>query len=162
MAGPLAIGLMAAGTVVSSIGAIQSGIQQKKLYDFSASQSAQNALIAKQKASYDAARFKEKMARFYGRQAAVQGASGGTPSGSFLDVSFDTRYSANLDEEAIRYGGEIESTRWLGEAAVAEAKGEAALESSYWQAGTNLLTGSANTFATYNKVYPTTGKKVNS
>lgn len=153
MAGALAVGLMTAGTVISTVGAIQSGRQQRQLYDYSASLAAQNAMIERQKAEYEAARFREKMTRFYGRQAAVQGASGGTPSGSFLDVSFDTRYSANLDEQAIRYGGDVESTRWLGESVLAKAKGEAAEEAGYWRAGTNLLTGTAATYGVYNKVY---------
>jgi len=142
---PIVPYLMAAGTAVSAVSAIQAGRSQEKMAEYNAAVSERDALAARQKAGFDEAAHRRRTRKFLGKQRALYGKSGVTFEGSPLLVMEETAAEAELDALAIRYGGEIEAGRHLSLAELERARGKQAKRAGYLGAGTSLLTGGAAT-----------------
>jgi hypothetical protein len=96
----------AAGTAVSTVGAIQQGKSAQNLANYNAQIAQNDAIAARQKAEFDA-RAQERQARLF---AGTQRASMAGTGGELLDMQDVVDMSAEeaeLENLAIRYGGEM-------------------------------------------------------
>lgn len=119
--------LMAAGTAVQTIGAIQQGRSEQAAANYNA-QAAQMDAAAKEAAQRNDA------ARQQGALRASLAKSGASMEGTPLMVMAESAANAELDALNTRITGQRESTLY-------RMRGSNAATASRWQAGTSLLTG---------------------
>lgn len=143
MCEPVTIALIASAAV-STAGAIYSGEQQRKAASQNADIQMADAQAAEQKANYDATLHQESVRRLVSAQRAAYGKSGVTMEGSPLLTIEDTIEQGGLDTLAIRYGGDIAAARSRSAANLSRMQGSAAKTSSYFQAGSTLLSGASS------------------
>lgn len=137
--------LMMAGSVMSAIGALQQGEAAKSAADYNATISTQNAAIARQSAADKARQADRETYLRLGSIRANQGASGGNSGeGSVLDVLGDVAAQSELERQYIIYSGELQARGFTNDATLETFSGEAKQSSSYWKAGSELLSGAAN------------------
>jgi hypothetical protein len=141
----------AAGTVTSTVGAIQQGKSAQNLANYNAQIAQNDAIAARQKAEFDA-RAQERQARlFAGTQRASMAATGGELL-DMQDVVDMSAEEAELENLAIRYGGEMGYRAGQQRATVARMEGAAAKQKATGQAVGSLLTG-ASSAASMNAKY---------
>jgi predicted metalloprotease len=102
----IAAAASAAGTAVSTVGAIQQGKSAQNLANYNAQIAQNEAIAARQKAEFDA-KAQERQARlFAGSQRASMASTGGEllDMGDVVDMSAE---EAELENLAIRYGGDM-------------------------------------------------------
>ena len=136
----IAIASSAAGTAASTVGAIQQGKAAQNLANYNAQIAQNDAIAARQKAEFDA-RAQERQARlFAGTQRASMAATGGEllDMGDVRDMSAE---EAELENLAIRYGGEMGYRAGQQKATLARFEGAAAKQKATGQAIGSLLTG---------------------
>jgi hypothetical protein len=134
----------AAGTVTSTVGAIQQGKSAQNLANYNAQIAQNDAIAARQKAEFDA-RAQERQARlFAGTQRASMAATGGELL-DMQDVVDMSAEEAELENLAIRYGGEMGYRAGQQRATVARMEGAAAKQKATGQAVGSLLTGASST-----------------
>jgi hypothetical protein len=139
-----ALATAAAGTVTSTVGAIQQGKSAQNLANYNAQIAQNDAIAARQKAEFDA-RAQERQARlFAGTQRASMAATGGELL-DMQDVVDMSAEEAELENLAIRYGGEMGYRAGQQRATVARMEGAAAKQKATGQAVGSLLTGAAST-----------------
>lgn len=137
--------IMAAGSVMSAIGSLQQGQAAKAAADYNAAISTQNAAIARQSAADKARQADRETYLRLGSIRANQGASGGAAGeGSVLDVLGDVAAQSELERQHIIYSGELQARGFTNDATLETFSGEAKQSSSYWKAGSELLSGAAN------------------
>lgn len=137
----LAIAASAIGTAVSAIGQMQAGQSQSEWHAYNAEVARQNAIAAKQSAEYDATRKREEGATLMAKQRTLYAKSGVSLEGSPTDVILGTAEDVEMDAMAIIRKGLITSQQYESQAALSEMSGSAAKTSSYYGAGSSLLTG---------------------
>jgi hypothetical protein len=101
-----ALATAAAGTVASTLGAVQQGKSAQNLANYNAQVAQNDAIAARQKADFDATA-QERQARLF---AGTQRASMASTGGELLDMQDVVDMSAEeaeLENLAIRYGGEM-------------------------------------------------------
>jgi len=139
-----ALATAAAGTVTSTVGAIQQGKSAQNLANYNAQIAQNDAIAARQKAEFDA-RAQERQARlFAGTQRASMAATGGELL-DMQDVVDMSAEEAELENLAIRYGGEMGYRAGQQRATVARMEGAAAKQKATGQAVGSLLTGASST-----------------
>jgi len=126
---------------VSAVGTFSAGQSQKKMADYNAAVSEQDAIAAKNKAGYEENIHRERVKEMLSKQRAIIGASGTDVSGSPLLAMIDTAEKGELDALAIRQGGKVQSDKFLNSAALSRMQGKSARNASYFKAGSTLLTG---------------------
>ena len=137
--------LMAAGSVMSAIGALQQGEAAKSAADYNATIATQNAAIARQNAADKARQADRETYLRLGQIRANQGASGGNSGeGSVLDVIGDVAAQSELEKQQILYQGELQARGFTNDATLETFSGEAKQSSGYWKAGSELLSGAYN------------------
>ena len=104
MCGPT---LALVGTAVSTFAGLQRAQAQAAAARSNAQFLDRRARIERDRADFDAQRARERHLRRAGQQRANALASGIDLSGSALDAIEDSAIEAELDQAAIRYGGEI-------------------------------------------------------
>ena len=143
-----AIILMSIGTALSAVGMIRSGQAQEKAAEYNAQVAERQATAATQKAAYEEEMRREKGRKLSASQRAAAGATGITME-SFSDVFAQTALDTELDALAIRYGGDIESSRYKSEATGQRFTGAQAKKTGILSAGATLLTGAGKAYGTY-------------
>ncbi len=139
-----ALAAAAAGTVTSTVGAIQQGKSAQNLANYNAQIAQNDAIAARQKAEFDA-RAQERQARlFAGSQRASMASTGGEllDMGDVVDMSAE---EAELENLAIRYGGDMGYRAGQQRAQLAGFEGAVAKQKATGQAVGSLLTGASST-----------------
>ncbi len=142
-AGGVSLGTLAsvAGTTVSAVSAIAEGRAAKRAAEFNARVAEREAAATKERSAFEEARSRRRTRSFLSTQRALFGASGVNLAGSPLRVLEETASEGELEALAIRFGGDIASTRALSQAAVSRFAGSQAERAGFLRAGTTLLTG---------------------
>lgn len=134
------------GGVTSAAGQLYSASAQSASYKAQAEYADRQAEMSLQKGNYDA----NQQARQNTRQLAGMRAdylnSGIALSGSASDVLQDSATQASLDEQAIRYGSQVQSDNYRFQAGLARSNASSAMTGGYMGA---LATG-VNTFTSVN------------
>jgi len=133
-----------AGTAVSTLGAIQQGKSAQNLANYNAQIAENEAIAARQKAEFDA-KAQERQARlFAGSQRASMASTGGEllDMGDVVDMSAE---EAELENLAIRYGGDMGFRAGQQRAQLADFEGAVAKQKARGEAVKSLLTGSSST-----------------
>lgn len=134
--------MTAVSAVAGAGGALYAGEQQRKASSYNAAVADQNARAAEDKAAYDEQMHRERIRKILSSQRAEYGQSGvSMDSGSPLLTMEDTAGQGELDALAIRYGGDIQAAQQRSSATLSKMQGKSAQTSSYFQAGSSLLTG---------------------
>ena len=137
--------LQIAGAVMSAVGALQQGSASKSASDYNVTIANQNAAIARQNARDKATQADRETYLRLGQIRANQGASGGNSGeGSVLDVIGDVAAQSELEKQQIIYQGELQARGFQNDATLETFSGEAKQSSSYWKAGSELLSGAYN------------------
>ena len=139
-----------AGTAVSTLGAIQQGKSAQNLANYNAQIAQNDAIAARQKAEFDA-RAQDRQARlFAGSQRASMASTGGEllDMGDVIDMSAE---EAELENLAIRYGGEMGYRAGQQRATVSRLEGSMAKQKATGQAVGSLLTGASSVARIYSK-----------
>ena len=139
---PLSMTLIGAG--VSAAGSIASASAQSASYKAQAAYADRQAQMAAEKGNYDAAiqtrANDRKLASMRGQYL-----SGGVAlSGSALDVLQESATQASLDEQAIRYGAQVQSDNYRFQSGLARSNAKSAMTGGYMGAlatGVNAFTG---------------------
>jgi hypothetical protein len=133
-----------AGTAVSTLGAIQQGKSAQNLANYNAQIAQNEAIAARQKAEFDA-KAQERQARlFAGSQRASMASTGGEllDMGDVVDMSAE---EAELENLAIRYGGDMGFRAGQQRAQLAGFEGAVAKQRATGAAAKSLLTGASST-----------------
>lgn len=128
---------------VSAIGSMQAGKASKDASEQNAQFAEQNAAIARDKANFDATQQQREGAQLMGRARAQIGKSGVAYEGTPIDLMADNAAQIELDNLAIRYGGELAARGFLNQADISRREGRAAQQASYFGAATSLLKGAS-------------------
>lgn len=133
--------LAVVGSGVSAYGMYAQGQSQKKMADYNAQVQNNNAVAARQEASFEADRIRERNTRLRGAQVAAASKSGLAISGSVGDVMYDSALSGELDALTAIYKGDSRSGNYLSQAEMSTYSGNAAVQSSYFNSGGTILGG---------------------
>lgn len=128
---------------VSAIGSLQAGQASKDASEQNAQYAEQNAAISRDKANFDATLQARESGQLLGKARAQIAKSGVAYSGSPIDVMADSAAQAELDNLAIRYGGELAARGYLNQADISRREGKQAQTASYFGAATSLLKGAS-------------------
>ena len=139
----MAMASAAAGTAVSTVGAVQQGKSAQNLANYNAQVAQNDAIAARQKADFDAAAQDRKARLFEGTQRASMAGTGGELL-DMQDVVDMSKEEAELENLAIRYGGEM--GYWAGQqgADLARFQGKVAKQTAQGKAASSLLTGASS------------------
>ena len=132
-----------AGTAMAVIGALNQGQQAKSAANYNATVATNNAVASRQQAAANAEAQARKARLQMGAMRAGYGASGITMEGSAMDVLEQSAATAELDRQNILYGGELKAGGYQSTAGLELMRGEHAETSSYFNAGSSLLSGAA-------------------
>jgi hypothetical protein len=138
-----ALATAAAGTVTSTVGAIQQGKSAQNLANYNAQIAQNDAIAARQKAEFDATAQERQARLFAGSQRASMASTGGEllDMGDVIDMSAE---EAELENLAIRYGGEMGYRAGQQRATVSRFEGSVAKQRAAGQAASSLLTGASS------------------
>ena len=132
------------GAGVSAVSSMQQGKSAQNLANYNAQVAQNDAIAARQKAEFDA-RAQERQAKlFAGTQRASMAGTGGEllDMGDVIDMSAE---EAELENLAIRYGGEMGYRAGQQRATVSGFEGAVAKQKATGQAASSLLTGASST-----------------
>ena len=145
----VALALSLAGSAFGAYGQIQQGKAAKRAADYNAAIQRNQAIAAKQKAEFDADR-QRQVAAAQRAQARAGFAKGGVVmEGPPLLVLESSAEQAELDAQAILYGGDVQATGYEAQANLSEMEGASAKKAGYIGAGTTLLTGAGKAGSLY-------------
>lgn len=136
-----ATSLGALGGVVGAAGALSSGAQQSALSEYNAKVSEANALATKQASLEEEDKHRQNAHRLLSDQAGTFAASGVDLEGSPLEIMSQTAAQAERDAITIRNSGSVAEAQQRSQAAMDRLSAKSATSSSYWKAGSSLLTG---------------------
>lgn len=139
MGGPFAVGLLGAG--ISAASALASGFGESRAYSQNARVSEQNADIIRTKGAYDERQQQAQANRLLAEGRVAVAKSGGTMSGSALDVMADSAAQAEMDRQAIRYNTDIDVLGQQSQASMYKSQAKRARTMGLIGAGTALLGG---------------------
>lgn len=132
---------------VSAAGSLYSGYTQSQSYNAQGQYADRQSELAREKGAYEASQQERENTQ---RLASMRGqylSSGIALSGSAADVLQDSATQASLDEQAIRYGAEIESDNYKYQANLARSNAKSAMAGGVMGAlssGVNAFTGATN------------------
>lgn len=146
----LAMGLTGLGTVAGTAGALVQGQQQSAVYGYNADLARANADAALLAGSWQEQSLRTEAASERSATQAALGASGvALGTGSTLQVMVDDRAAAELDAQKIRWQAESEAAAYDNQANLFDAYGDAAVTTSFFNAGASLLTGGSKLASLY-------------
>ena len=151
----MAMASSAAGTVASTLGAVQQGKSAQNLSNYNAQLAQNDAIAQRDKAAFDAKAQERKAKLFAGTQRAS------TSGGELLDMQdvFDmTATEIKLEELAILHGGEMGYRAGQQGADLARFQGEVAKQTAQGKAAGSLLTGASSVAGMGAKYFPSTAK----
>lgn len=139
----IAIAATVASAAASAYASYQSGKSQQAAADFNAEMAARQAKQAQDVAKIKEENYREEVARRMAKIRADYAAAGVTTEGTPLLVMMDSARQAERDAQRIRYGGEIESFAYQGEAGLQRMTGKQAYQAGLIGAGVSLLSGAS-------------------
>lgn len=139
MCGPMAVGLLGAG--ISAAGSLASGFGESSAYSQNARVSEQNADIIRTKGAYEERQQQQRANQLMGEGRVAIAKSGGTYSGSSLDVMADNAAKAEMDRQAIRYNTDIDVLGQRSQAEMFKSQAKKSRALGIFGAGTALLGG---------------------
>lgn len=148
----IATGAAVASAGVGAIGAIQQGQAAKSQASFQSAVAQQQADRARQDAAAQEETFRQQQSRALATRRANLGGAGIDPSqGSALLVDQNFAGEAELSALRIRNGGDVAATRLEENAALTRSAGSNAETSSYFRAGSSLLSGVSSAYGVYSR-----------
>ena len=138
------------GAVTSAVGASQQGKSAQNLSNYNAEIAKNDAIAARQKAEFDAAAQERKAKLFGGTQRASMAATGGELL-DMQDVVDMYETEAELENLAIRYGGDMGYRAGQQRADISRFEGSVAKQKAQGKAAGSLLTGASSVAGTYSK-----------
>lgn len=145
--------IIAATAVVSAVSAIKQGQAAKAAAEYNAKINEQNATIARQQSLEQAKQADRETYLRLGAIRADAGKNGGASgTGSVLDILGDTAAQSELAKQDILYRGELQARGYTNTSTLDTYSGNTAQSGSYLKAGSELLSGAANTYTTYSKL----------
>lgn len=148
----IAIGLLAGGTALGAVSAIQQGNAANSAAKYNAAIAERNAVTARQQAAAEEDKQRRLAYMRLGNARAAYGASGVNLEGSPLDVLEQSAAEEELDALTIRYQGDLTSRNYLEQAALDRAQGKNAKMAGYMGAGSAILLGAAQGANMYSKL----------
>jgi hypothetical protein len=142
----ITLALVAAGTAVSAIGAIQQGQSQASASKYNAAVAEQNAGAAKQQAEAAAMIQQEQAKKAMGSTVAAYGASGVSMEGTPLDVLANSASVAERDRQNIMYKGKLQAAGYQSQADLDRRSATNSLNQGYMKATGILLSGGAKVY----------------
>ena len=140
--GSIALGATAIGSGVSAIGAISSAQAQSKAADFNAAVASNNAGAAAQKAKFDATQIADQTRRATAQQRAAMASSGFDPNtGTFADVTADTKRQGEMNRLARIYQGRLGVNQSISQAQLSTMQASADETAGLFGAGSSILGG---------------------
>jgi hypothetical protein len=158
--GEIALGSMAGGTLLSSIGALQQGQQQSAMYDYQSELADVNADVSRQQAAQAAEAGElqdkaigEKGAQVFGAGRASYGAGGvmlGTGSEADWEADVDQRISSDIAMNDYNTANKVwayqqQANNYEAQADVYDMASSNASSSSWMNMGSSLLSGTGST-----------------
>lgn len=131
------------GANVAAQGALDRGVATNAADQFNATTDLQQAANAQDVAGASAGDFLRKGSDVVESGVAAQGATGTTGEGSPLMVNEDTVRAVALGAARIRAGGDVTAKRLVDDSNLQKFAGANAIQASYLDAKTSLLTGKA-------------------
>ena len=145
-----ALASSALGTVTSAAGAAQQGKAAQNLANYNAQIAQNDAIAARQKAEFDATAQERKARLFAGTQRASMAATGGELL-DMQDVVDMSAEEAELENLAIRYGGDMGYRAGQQRADISRFEGSVAKQKAQGKAAGSLLTGASSVAGIYSK-----------
>ncbi len=140
--------VMAGAGLVSAIGSVQQGRAQESAANRQAAITEQQARREREIGELDARRREKENRALMARQRNIMGGSGiDISTGTALLLQADTARDAKFDENLIRAGAETRATRMRQQANETRRSGTSQRNSSYFRAGTTLLSTGGNIYA---------------
>lgn len=144
MGAGLALGLLAASTAVSTVGALQQASAQQAMYDYQADMANKQGELAELQARQEAAEVTKQEIATKSKQRAQAAAMGvDLSSGSFMDILNETASQAQKEREDILRRGALNKASYQAEASGYSAASSSTSSSKWWKAGSTLLGGAA-------------------
>lgn len=139
--------------VIGAFSAISQGNAAKKAADYNAAIGMQNAQIARDDAAAQATQLDRENYLRLGSIRASQGKAGGAANeGSVLDVLGDQAAQGELEKQYTIYQGEQRARGFTNTAQLDTFSGQTAQTGGYLKAGSELLSGSAKAYTSYNRL----------
>lgn len=147
----LAAASTALGSAVSAAGSIASGQAQAAASDYNTKILKQRATQERDAAAAEASDYRRGESRKMAATRAARGVSGVTMEGSPLAVDDATIREVALGASRLKYKGDIAARRLEDEAKLEKQRGKMAKTTSYFQAGSSLLSGAGQAFGQFVK-----------
>lgn len=139
----LAIGLIAAGTALNTIGSIQQGQAQSDMYSFQADMANKQGELAELQARQQAAEVTKQEIAVKSKQRAQAAAMGvDLSSGSFMDILNETATQAQKERENVLRAGALNRASYLADASGYSMASSSSKIGGWLNAGSSFLTGS--------------------
>ena len=131
------------GAGVSAVSSMQQGKAAQNLANYNAEVAQNDAIAARQKADFDATAQERQARLFAGTQRASMASTGGELL-DMQDVADMSAEEAELENLAIRYGGQMGYRAGQQRATVSRFEGAVAKQKATGQAASSLLTGASS------------------
>lgn len=151
----LPIALQIASAAIGAISALRQGSAAESAANYNAQINNQNAYLARQQAEMQASQQDRENYLRLGAIRAAQGHAGGAAGeGSVLDVLGDAAAQGEYEKQQILYRGELQARGFTNTATLDTVSGQSARSSSYYKAGSELLSGGYKAYDTYKNTKP--------
>ena len=145
--------IIGASAAISAVSAIQQGKAARAAADYNATIELQNAQIARADAAAQAQQQDRENYLRLGAIRTAQGKAGGAANeGSILDVLGDQAAQGEMEKQYILYQGEQRARGFTNTATLDAFSGRNAERSGYLKAGSELLSGGANSYTAYRRL----------
>lgn len=138
-----------AGTAMSVAGQAQAASQQRKMGEYQAKVAEKQAIETAQAAEFEADKQRENTRRLLSTQRARYAGAGVTFEGSPLLVMEQTAADAELDAQAIEWGGGVRAGGYKSQAGMSLWEGNTLYQAGMIKAGSTLLTGASKAYSSY-------------
>ena len=156
----MAMFVLAAGAVVSAVGAIRKGQAEAGAANYNAAIMRQNADVAMSQSDAADQMLSRRAEGVQGAAIAAYGASGVTSdSGSAVDVLASSARNASLDQLTSRYNYKLKALGFLDQAGLDSANAQNSMQAGYLNATSSILRGASSMYSMGGggSVIPTTG-----
>jgi hypothetical protein len=138
-----------AGTAVSVAGQASAASQQRKMGEYQAKVAEKQAIETAQAAEFEAGKERENTRKLLSMQRARYANAGVTFEGSPLLVMEQTAADAELDAQAIVWGGGVRAGGYQSQAGMSLWEGNTLYQAGMIKAGSTLLTGASKAYSSY-------------
>jgi len=147
------IGLALASTAFGVVSSIQQASAQSKASEYNAEVATNNAQASRDQAGFEAMQKRTQIYRALSSQKSSAAKSGIQLDGTYDDVAFDSAIESQKDLLAIKYRGDIEANRYMGEAGLNMMEAKNARSQGTFNAVGSIIGGASNVFGMGMKMY---------